>query len=521
MSRHLKRVTNDLKKLDFKSETMTVQEFRERIVDYQESDREFQAAKSEDGRWKKEDNSAYLVSVQKGSAPSMMIYADVRECLAYALQKYKNLLSVSADTKEVEDDIKYYQKWLEGKDKHAPVYLNIDSANRNRTIDGFFNNEKDFVLPAGEYACSIPEMKGFYRRIELPKATLWKNLPQEIQNDFMRQSEVNVTIYTNCSRSDLSLLFQCVNKSVSLNPAEKRNSVISSIATTVRDIAHEKETFNVLVDNGPWSKNEDNRRQTDQFIAECANTTYHGGEVPSINLDKLYEPYRVSEADCKKFDKLFRKFRKVILPYIGVSTFSGIQNSLYDLYRIFLYMEKNNIEVVDVDAFLKGFVAVVMDLIDETVIDPVTKKKVSRTYDDPSWKKGPRPFKRMKSGMQKTNCIWRMKLIRNEGNVRGNEDAMKFDLQDDEFLDALIDEGIVLQKDRKRTLTGIERTKFLYMRKWTTVDGHEVPLTEAGKIHICHATPHSDGGKTDDGNLYLDTAENNQRLGNNPYKQEE
>ena len=233
----------------------------------------------------------------------------------------------------------------------------------------------------------------------------------------------------------------------------------------------------------------------------------------------IRDSYRVSESDCQFFDKIFRKFRRVILPYIGVSTFSGIQNTLYDLFRIFYYMEKNNIEVKDVDAFLKGFVSVVMDLLDETTIDPFTGRKVSKSYDHPSWTKGPKTFHRIKGGMQQVNCEMRMKLIRNEGNIRGNVDALKFDLQDDDFLDALIEAGIVVKKDRVRTYTGIERTKFQWVKNWTTIDGDEYPLTESGNINICHKKAHAKGGPTEPSNLYLDTAENNKKLGSKPYLQ--
>ena len=87
-------------------------------------------ADDEDGRWEDEDKSSFITSLITNMAPSKFILADVEKALEYHEERRNQL------------DIDYYQEW---KGKGAE-WLNVDSHNRNGSVEGFTPKELDGVV---------------------------------------------------------------------------------------------------------------------------------------------------------------------------------------------------------------------------------------------------------------------------------------------------------------------------------------------------------------------------------------
>ena len=202
-------------------------------------------------------------------APNPFILADIESCLAAAKKRLKEAESENSPKTEhhneyinqIKLDIEYYEGWLSKGYK----YLNLDSANRNPALGSFLDDKDGYTIQKGFYSWVV---NGKPFGIPLEENTSWSELSADFQASF-KSSSVDITVYKNATRVDLSEIYNRVNNGVTMNSAEKRNGVVSKTSKYVRDLTTTQVDF--FGGTGPYngtksfySPSDINRRKLDE-----------------------------------------------------------------------------------------------------------------------------------------------------------------------------------------------------------------------------------------------------------------
>ena len=403
-------------------------------------------------RWSLENKQSYMTSLILGMAPSKFIFASTKLC---------------ANTNNIPDK-EYYDKWNEdGVD-----YLNIDSNNRVTTIAEYWKNE--FGIEEGFYAIDDTI-------VQIIKGTndTYDSLPLVVKEK-LNTATITLEIIHSASRNQLSQLFIRLNDGMSLNGPEKRNAIISKFADEIRRLATKHETH--LSDF--FAPKDINRRKVDDFIAGLAMIYFHGIKV-TISEKTFQAAYKSESTEDNSVDK-FVTFIEKFFKFIGnkIKTIPN-KNTVLDLFVIYKQLTDDRFVIEDKKKFFKDFFKVNADLLKDT-----TKHE----YND---------------GRDATY----KELLRSR-EVRFNTLRHKL------ILDAGFNpESYAIERDSRRTFTREDKFISAVESDFMTAEGKEIDPTKLYDFREYqggHIQPWSKGGKTNQDNCVIQTAEDNNKLGAKP-----
>jgi hypothetical protein len=420
----------------------------------QKADKAFQA--NEFTRWTEEQSSDFANSCILNQAPSKFIFADVEKCLKNATRP---------------SDKKYFQEWLDA----GVRYLNLDSNNRCMNIVAFYNST--VKLTAGDYY-----LDDDIYPIEESLNDTYATLP-DVVREYWEQSELDLEIYVDVTREQLSDIFLKINDGKPLNNPEKRNAMTSTIAVATRELASEfRDVF--INDNNKWFTEQDqNRRGLDDFIA-CMCFHFQYGIDKSATPKELQEMYQIGKLEDEKvniFKKRFTSFvNDVMISDVNALT---LKNMLFDLWVVYFknLKKKQVVKPGKMKEFIKNYVQIVGDLLNDT----------QRLYTHSTWK-SPKTFEVMIGGRQ-------------PANNRERYEAIKL----------LLDSELFTSKG-KRVVSDTDKLKAAARDNFKTPEGKDIVLSKLndGKsYHKGHVDPYADTLETNLDNTVIQESEDNLSLG--------
>jgi hypothetical protein len=415
-------------------------------------------------RWSNEQRTAFITSFITNKAPSPLIFADIAACLENAIRN------------EQAADIEYYQRW-----KKIGDYMNLDGNNRVICIRDFIN-DKVSITPANYYLGG-----NFYRIIEGKNDTI-STMPKAMLLRFQK-SILNIVVYTDATREELSDLFGNVNEGSPLNNPEKRNARTSDIASMIRGLAKLSRPFFSHEDTKWFSASQVNRRGIDDFIASLCYVYFNGLEK-SISTKSLMDMYRVGSNEdtyITTFESSFKNFLKIVQPYEDLRALTN-RNLLLDLYYIMETAKKEGKEFKDKthrEKFLHDFIIASGELVNENKLHDMGKNSKPKTFDH------------MVGGQQMAN------------NKKRNELLME-KLNFDNYYNEV---------SSTRSASALTRLGAAVRDNLKTPEGKSIDLSKLhdGKTyHAGHITPHADGADAGLSNIAIQEARDNLVLGRKP-----
>ena len=403
-------------------------------------------------RWSLENKQSYMTSLILGMAPSKFIFASTKLC---------------ANTNNIPDK-EYYDKWNEdGVD-----YLNIDSNNRVTTIAEYWKNE--FGIEEGFYAIDDTI-------VQIIKGTndTYDSLPLVVKEK-LNTATITLEIIHSASRNQLSQLFIRLNDGMSLNGPEKRNAIISKFADEIRRLATKHETY--LSDF--FAPKDINRRKVDDFIAGLAMIYFHGIKV-TISEKTFQAAYKSESTEDNSVDK-FVTFIEKFFKFIGnkIKTIPN-KNTVLDLFVIYKQLTDDRFVIEDKKKFFKDFFKVNADLLKDT-----TKHEYNDGRDA--------TYKELLRSREVLFNTSRHKVILGAG---------------------FNPESYAIERDSRRTFTREDKFISAVESDFMTAEGKEIDPTKLygfREYQGGHIQPWSKGGKTNQDNCVIQTAEDNNKLGAKP-----
>jgi len=381
-----------------KTKDYTVDEYLEKFRPTMMTDPGFQAD-DEDGRWENEDQSSFITSLITNMAPSKFILANVEKALEYH-EKRRNQL-----------DIYYYQEW---KNKGAE-WLNVDSFNRNGTIEGFTPKELDgFVdglvtLEHGKY-----DIEGCGSFNVTEGCDTWLTMHEDLKNYILHHCYITVQTYTNCTRNELSELAIRVNKGKTWNDPETRNTYTSDTAKVYRDLAVKYKPFFKVDGCGYFEKPQLKRRGVDDFFASLGCVAFYGLDKAVTHTLKLqmYQIKSDHEKEVKSIGSTINKFMTLLDADMYVIP---DKLSVFDLWFLFYHMDKKGMFIPNdkKKTMIDDYIKVVGDLMTEKDSDGNLVQYKIVAKGTVAFK----PFELLVGGLQKINVKKRIELIKNKFDI--------------------------------------------------------------------------------------------------------
>ena len=433
---------------------LSIIKFLKEFEPTQQADKAFQA--NEFTRWTEEQSSDFANSCILNQAPSKFIFADVEQCLKNATRP---------------SDKKYFQAWLDA----GVRYLNLDSNNRCMNIVAFYNSTVKLI--SGDYY-----LDDDIYPIEENLNDTYATLP-DVVREYWEQSELDLEIYVDVTREQLSDIFLKINDGKPLNNPEKRNAMTSTIAVVTRELASEfRDVF--INDKSKWFTDQDqNRRGLDDFIA-CMCFHFQYGIDKSASPKELQEMYQIGKLEDEKvniFKKRFTSFvNDVMISDVNALTH---KNMLFDLWVVYFknLKKKQVVKPGKMKEFIKNYVQIVGDLLNDT----------QRLYPHSTWK-SPKTFEVMIGGRQ-------------PANNRERYEAIKL----------LLDSELFTSKG-KRVVSDTDKLKAAARDNFKTPEGKDIELSKLndGKsYHKGHIDPYADTLETNLDNTVIQESEDNLSLG--------
>lgn len=415
-------------------------------------------------RWSDEQRTAFVTSFITNKAPSPLIFADIAACLEHAIRTEKVA------------DIEYYLRW-----KQLGDYMNLDGNNRVICIRDFIN-DKVSITPGNYYLDG-----NFYKIIEGKNDTI-STLPKVMFRRF-EMSILNIVVYTDASREELSDLFGNVNEGSPLNNPEKRNARTSDIASMVRGLAKLSRSFFAHEDTKWFSASQVNRRGIDDFIASLCFIYFNGLEktIGAVSLMDMYRVGSNEDLNGKNFEGSFKNFLKVVSSYEDLRALTN-RNLLLDLYYIIETAKKDGKEFKDKthrEKFLHDFIIASGELVNENKLHDMGKNSKPKTFDH------------MVGGQQMAN------------NKKRNE----------LFMEKLDIDNYFNEVSSTRSASALTRLGAAVRDNLKTPEGKDIDLSKLhdGKTyHGGHITPHADGADAGLSNIAIQEARDNLVLGRKP-----
>jgi hypothetical protein len=415
-------------------------------------------------RWSDEQRTAFVTSFITNKAPSPLIFADIAACLEHAIRTEKVA------------DIEYYLRW-----KQLGDYMNLDGNNRVICIRDFIN-DKVSITPGNYYLDG-----NFYKIIEGKNDTI-STMPKVMFRRF-EMAILNIVVYTDASREELSDLFGNVNEGSPLNNPEKRNARTSDIASMVRGLAKLSRSFFAHEDTKWFSASQVNRRGIDDFIASLCFIYFNGLEktIGAVSLMDMYRVGSNEDLNGKNFEGSFKNFLKVVSSYEDLRALTN-RNLLLDLYYIIETAKKDGKEFKDKthrEKFLHDFIIASGELVNENKLHDMGKNSKPKTFDH------------MVGGQQMAN------------NKKRNE----------LFMEKLDIDNYFNEVSSTRSASALTRLGAAVRDNLKTPEGKDIDLSKLhdGKTyHGGHITPHADGADAGLSNIAIQEARDNLVLGRKP-----
>ena len=205
-----------------------------------------------EGRWSIEDELSYVLNLLRGLCITPLIVADAQSCLNYC-----RIVSDKSSQQYFSEVIKL------GKEK-----VTCDSNNRQTTLRKLLKGE--ILIPKGNY--KINNANGSYD-LSLSENTSYNDLDSHDKNIIDNIPLLVITI-TEASRRNLADVFDAVNKGVTQNAQEIRQSWQSDIAQPIRVLS--RKLHSAFLNTKLATQKEINRRNVDEFIVDCIHFIIHG-----------------------------------------------------------------------------------------------------------------------------------------------------------------------------------------------------------------------------------------------------
>jgi hypothetical protein len=208
--------------------------------------------------WKKNSSTHYVRNVLVGFAPTPIIVANLRKCLALC--------------DEGSEEYKYFNGWIE----KGYEYLAIDGNNRTISIRDYLSGK--IGIPNG--MLTLPKV----RPIEIDKTNAhFQDHPIELREYIEKEVMVTICEYTLSTREQVTQLFYDVNEGKPLKDQEKRNALLVDTAKEIRNISKKYEKGNKFYKNNT-------HYVFDELMAKCA-VIFAFGPSNGVTQKDMYEAY--------------------------------------------------------------------------------------------------------------------------------------------------------------------------------------------------------------------------------------
>lgn len=376
----------------------TVGEYLKKFHLNMRTDASFQAD-DEDGRWDNKDQKSFLTSLITNMAPSKFILADVEQSLEYHIKNHNQL------------DVEYYQSWSD----EGAKWLNVDSFNRDKTIDNFIPEDINGVVNGtasidhGKYI-----IEGFGDFTITKGNDTWLTIHPDLKDYILNHCFITVQTYTNCSRNDLSELAIRVNKGKTWNEPETRNTYTSDTAKVYRNLAIKYKPFFKADGCDYFDVPQLKRRAVDDFFANLGCVAFYGLDKTVSHPTKLqmYQIKSDHEKEVKSIGATINKFMSLLNEDMYAIP---DKLSVFDLWYLFYQMDKKGLFIPDdkKKTMIDDYVKVVGDLMTE-------KDSTGNLVQHAIEAKGTiqhKPFELLIGGLQKANVQKRIELIKDKFDI--------------------------------------------------------------------------------------------------------
>jgi len=385
------------------------------------------------GRWKQKDRGLYVRSVLRGMALTPFILADVKKCLANA-----------TDPKDIE--------YFENLANKGYAYVTCDSNNRGTTMYMLMNDQTPF--PTGSYEIGR-------KLLTIDNASTFLKDLSESDQTMVGARYVNVVYITKATRRELSDIFDAVNRGVTQNAQEMRQSWYTNIAQPIRDLATKHET-KIANDNKVYTETQVNRRYIDEMIVDLCIFSKYGVDTAYNKTirDAMYKESSPIISEWKTVDRLLKR--------ISVPEQINNPRSIFINMMLRLHIEKSDdLKIADDAAF------------DNFVYELDKKWTLAKNAPQMGHSNG-NTFAYKNAGRRQQEFLaWNLKIF---------------------FEEVMKTSGLIISVDPERLYTPEQKYElWINQNGVSTVTGSEIPLLQILDSELWqadHIVPHSKGGET-------------------------
>lgn len=318
----------------------------------------FNVGSLERGRWDDNKNAIpFIEGIINGTALSDIFLVDLNKCL-------ENCFHGSAD-------YEYFASWVDkGYD-----WLAVDGNNRTITTRKFFLLES-IGLKTKQYIVDIDDRNVAFN-INKDNNT-WSKLPQGLR-DHIAQMPLIVKVITKATRVEVTDAFRGLNSGMHFNAQEWRNSIISKVATAVREMGYKYDDS-----AGSFMNISDYRiirKDFHEFVISSL-VYYSNQEDPkTINgtaQDKAYEDNSIEEINLVGFQKQFTAAMDLLVANDFMSYKNFTKTNGMNFWMFWNYLNDKKYKINKKDELLKWFIDTEIErCADETMILHKTKNSYS------------------------------------------------------------------------------------------------------------------------------------------------
>jgi len=399
-------------------------------------------------------------------------------------------------------EIKINRRTAEEKEKFPQEYESIDGGNRKRSIKDFYNNK---------FPLNKDSPFGY---------KYFKDLTDE-EREIFYNFKIRLVIYEYLTPSQKSYIWQSTNNSTPVNHQEMLNGMGDiPVANLIRETArHISGLNNLSHDFFDFTYNsrtnkivpiyltfDPTRLTYDRLVARIA-VICHKGEKPvpcdDAQIEELYNDETFDKNRAKSIGKKIKEFLDFAQKVSVAKRYSVMNSKLTQeeceiLYRLYYSCKERlgDFSISDFDEYYKRFNASFRRF-NKKEPDAYALKYV-KSYD-----------KKSKEKKQRFVLFWE-NLNKRESMERWNHTVQWMENKN-LTLDELIEEGIIVVKDEKRSATAEERESILHRQDGKCyIDGKPLVLQDA---EAAHKIAHSKSGPTTTDNMVMVRKKYNKEMG--------
>ena len=223
--------------------------------------------------WSDDDGRKYILSLNWGRAPQLIITADIRSGLLRS-QTEMDLLGQN-----------HYKK----AENAGCDRISLDGQNRPAMLKRMF--EDDLTLSG-----TFIDADGKELNVE---NKLFSQLPIRLQ-DALKDMELREENMKDCLYSDLHNIFVQINSGVPLNPQEIRNAINTYVSGFFREKAESKQFADIWRKIFGFSSHHIKRSQDAEWVARAYMTTLQDYKYHSLDCRKITEFYNLGKGKLAK-----------------------------------------------------------------------------------------------------------------------------------------------------------------------------------------------------------------------------